>query len=315
MTATTIEQRSDLPVISFVIPCYRSENTVSSVIADIKRVVAQREEYSYEIICVVDGSPDNVFEVLKSLASRDEHLKVISFAKNAGKHSALLAGFSIVSGNYIVAVDDDGECPISELWSLITPLENGYDIAMARYGHRPVSMIKELEHSVNAFMVRKLIGKPKDIEFSNFSARKRFVCDYLVKYSGPYPYLEGETLAITRNIAMVDLPACKRISGSSGFTFRRGLSLFLNGCTTYSILPLRLPYYLFLICLVFSIGSLFAWFISSSFILLSLMLFIFTLLFLSIGLLGEYVGRLYMVANHLPQYVIRETVNCDEEVL
>ena len=300
--------------ISFTIPCYRSEHTVERVVEGIRQAVSSRPGYDYEIVCVNDCSPDNVISVLRRLAIRDSKVKVIDMARNSGKHAALLASYACVTGEYVVAVDDDGESPIEHLWELIDALDQGADVAIARYTERHVSWLKSLESSVNDYIVRKLLDKPKGVKFSNFVARKKFVCDYLREYPGPYPTLEGETLAVTRNIAMVDMPAGTRISGSSGFTFIRGLKLFFNGCTTYSVVPLRVPYNLSLACLIATFVTLIASIFGHGSLLAALMLFLFTLLFFSVGMLGEYVGRLYMVANHVPQYVIRETINCDEEV-
>ena len=304
---------ADKRLISFTVPCYRSEHTVEQVVNEIREIVLSRQGFDYEIVCVNDCSPDNVIAVLRKIAEADDKVKVVDMARNSGKHAALLASYAFVTGDYVVAVDDDGESPIEYLWELVDALDDGADVAIARYTERHVSKLKQLESMVNDYIVRILLNKPKGVKFSNFVARKKFVCDYLREYSGPYPTLEGETLAITRNIAMVDMPAGTRISGSSGFTFIRGLKLFINGCTTYSVVPLRLPYYLSVVCLIASVVALIFGIATKGSLLPVLLLLLFSLLFFSVGMLGEYVGRLYMVANRVPQYVIRETINCDGE--
>ena len=121
-------------MISFVIPCYRSENTISMVIEEIIQTVSQKPGYDYEIICVNDASPDNVLEVLKKATKNNSKIKVINLAKNKGKHAAILAGHSYVSGEFIVDLDDDYQSPVYELWRLMTPVENDEcDVATANY--------------------------------------------------------------------------------------------------------------------------------------------------------------------------------------
>ena len=112
-------------LISFVIPCFRSENTIKSVIDEVIATVQQREHYDYEIVAVNDCSPDDVMGVLRTLAAADSKIKVIELTKNVGKHAAVLAGYSFTVGCYIVDLDDDMQSPIPELWRLLKPLEQG----------------------------------------------------------------------------------------------------------------------------------------------------------------------------------------------
>ena len=228
-------------LISFVIPCYRSETTLPRVVEEIVSVVDERPEYDYEIICVDDCSPDGTLQTLERLACANMRIKGVSLARNGGKHAALLAGFRYVNGEYVVVLDDDGECPTNRLWELVDPLDRGYDMSVARYDTRPAGAFKILSSRINNEMTHLLLGKPKDLVFSNFSARKKFVCDYMCDYTGPFPYLEGITLQITRNIVSVPMESRGRLAGKSGFTFMRGFSLLLNGFTDYSAKPLRLP--------------------------------------------------------------------------
>lgn len=301
-------------LLSFTIPCYRSESTISSVVNEVCEVASSRPGYDYEIICVNDCSPDGTWAVLCELAQATPKLSAINLASNRGKHMALLAAFRQAKGDYVIAIDDDGETPVSRLWELIEPLEQGYDVSIAKYPKRPVSWIKNFESDFNAFVASKLYGKPRGLKFTNFIARKKFVCDFLVEYRGNYPMLEGGTLAATHNIATVEMEPRSRISGSSGFTFRRGFQLWLNGCTTYSLKPLR-----------------FAWYLSAVFLLLAVVWFVaslgfgwpwwgvlvtlgFSLVFGNLGLIGEYVGRGYLNASGIPQYAVSATVNCDDEL-
>ena len=306
--------------LSFVIPCYRSEKTVTLVIEEIIKTVSEKNEYDYEIIAVNDCSPDNVYNVLKEYAKKNKKLKVIDLAKNVGKHSALMAAFAEVQGDYVICADDDGQCPIDHLWDLLEPLDNGYDMAIARYPKKKQSGFKNFGSKMNSAMTKIMLDKPKDFVFSNFVARKRFVCDKIIEYRNPYPYLEGLSLNVTRNIALVPMEERERISGTSGYNLKKSLSLWLNGLTAFSVKPLRVSSLVGVICAI--IGFIFGiitiirkivytnisvgW--SST---VSIMLFIGGLLMLMLGMIGEYIGRIYISINNSPQYVVRETINID----
>ena len=128
-----------MELLSFVIPCYRSEKTIEKVINEIISVVGERADY--EIIEVNDCSPDNVYEVLKSCALQNSQIKIINLARNVGKHAAVMAGYAFVNGEYIINLDDDFQCPVYELWNLLAPLlRNEADIATAEYIIKKESM-------------------------------------------------------------------------------------------------------------------------------------------------------------------------------
>lgn len=305
--------------LSFVIPCYRSAPTIGDVLDEIKSVMAQRPETDYEIVAVNDCSPDNVLEILEAAARTDPRLKVVDCAINRGKHAALMAGYAHATGDVLVGVDDDGQCPVDRIWDLIAPLDQGYDMSMARYGQRQERGYKAIGSVVNDWMARILIGRPKNLKFSNFTARKRWLCDELAKYTNPYPYLEGLTLRVTKNIATVPMDERPRTKGQSSFTFTKSLKLWLNGFTAFSVLPLRMAAFAgacfsavgFVSALVLIVRKLLQPGIPAGYAsLMATLLFIGGIILTSLGLLGEYIGRMYICLNKLPQYVVRRTINC-----
>ena len=308
--------------ISFVIPCYGSEKTIEPVIEEIERYVSLKSEYNYEIICVNDASPDNVISVLKTVAAVNRHVKVIDLARNFGKHSAVMAGFSIVKGDYIVCLDDDGQCPMDRLWDLLEPvIIGGYDYSMASYDKKKQSGFKNFGSAVNSLMSRILIGKPKEMNFSNFKAMKRFVVDEMVKYNNPYPYLEGLTLRTTRNIITIPMEERERFAGEGHFTFAKSISLWMNGFTAFSVKPLRISTFFGTVFAI--LGFLFGLYVIIRKIVhpsvamgysstMAVLLFIGGIIMLMLGLIGEYLGRIYISLNNSPQYVIREIINDDE---
>lgn len=307
--------------ISFVIPCYRSEATIEKVVGEIIDTVSQRKDrYDYEIICVNDCSPDNVLSVLKGLAEQDEKIKVIDLSKNMGKHAAVMAGFSFASGEYIVNVDDDFQCPVYELWRLLEPVEkDACDFSTAKYKVKKQSAFKNFGSDVNMLMTRIMLNLPKGLRFENFSVMKRFVMEEIVKYDKPYPYLIGLISRVTNRIAMVEMEERDRgDNNATGFTFRKSFSLWLNGFTAFSVKPLRISTILgfilalagFLYGLILVIRKILIPEIPAGYTsLIAVQLFIGGMIMIILGLIGEYVGRIYICLNNTPQYVIKDEIN------
>lgn len=308
--------------LSFVIPCYHSELTIGSVVEEICSKMSEKPDIDYEIIAVNDSSPDDVLTVLKELAEKDKRVMVVDLAKNVGKHGAEMAGFSFASGDFIVALDDDGQCPMDKLWELIEPLYNGYDISIAKYPIKKQSAFKNFGSKMNALMAQFLIEKPRSLYLSNFSAMKRFVVDEMKKYDKPYPYLDGLMLRTSSKICNVDMEERERAAGVGHYTFKRSLKLWLNGFTAFSVKPLRISAILGLICafIGFVYGTVTvinklahpeiqAGYSST----MAVLLFIGGMIMMMLGMVGEYIGRIYICINNSPQYVIRETINMDRE--
>ena len=309
-------------LISFVIPCYRSELTIENVYEEILSVIAKREKYDYEIVAVNDHSPDGVFQVLKKLSSRDEKFRVIDLTKNFGKHCALMAGMSNVKGDLVVILDDDYQCPVNELWKMVdSVVEEGYDCATAQYETKKESAWKRLGAAVNAKTIKWLLDPPDGIEIENYAVFRRYICDEIVKYPNPYPYIGGLIMRSTHNIKMI--PMKERARGderTTGFTFMKSLSLFANGLTAFSVKPLR---FASIIGFVFAaIGFIYGIVIIIKRILdplvplgyssiMAVQLFTTGVIMLLLGVIGEYLGRIYISLNRSPQFVIREKINMD----
>jgi glycosyltransferase involved in cell wall biosynthesis len=308
--------------ISFVIPCYRSENTIEHVIDEIIDMMNIHPAYDYEIIAVNDRSPDNVICKLYELAKNNRRVKAIDLAKNMGKHAAMMAGYSKVTGDIIVNLDDDGQCPLDQLWNLLEPLDGDADISIAKYPEKKESWFKRFGSGVNTLMARMIIGKPKDLAMSNFSAMKRFVCEELIRYQNAYPYIDGLFLRTTSNIKNVEMEERERASGTTGYTFLKSLKLWVNGFTTFSVKPLRLATVLGSV--VALIGFIYGLYIIVRRILnpemlvgysslMAVLLFVSGIIMLMLGLIGEYIGRIYISINNSPQYVIRDEVNFEND--
>ena len=303
--------------LSFVIPCYRSENTVLTVVDEIENTVDQRPEFDYEIILVNDGSPDNVWEVIKKRAREDDKIIGINLSKNFGQHSALMAGYNNVTGDIVVSLDDDGQTPACDVFKLIDELDKGYDIVYAQYPETHQNWFRRMGSDFTKKVTDYLFDiKGDDRKGSSYFVAKRYLIDEMIKYKNAYPYLAGLVLRSTRNISMVDINHRSRLEGQSGYSIKKLLALWLNGFTAFSIKPLKLGTYLgfflaslgFIFAIITVIRKLFitpmmeaGW---SS--IISIMLIIGGAILVMLGLMGEYIGRIYICINNSPQYVIKE---------
>lgn len=310
-------------LISFVIPCYRSEYTIESVINEIVDTMAQRVETDYEIITVNDGSPDGVYQVLRKIAATNCHVKIINFSKNFGKASAVLAGCKRCSGDIVVFLDDDGQCPAYRVWELIEPLEtDDVDMTVASYYEKKESLIKKVGSAVNSFLIAHLIDQPEGLMMENFSAQKKYIIDEIVKYQNPYPVLHPLLVQATHSIVMVPMEERERNDGkSSGFTLIKSIRHMINGFTNFSVKPLRMT-----TCIGFAfsaIGAVYGLFVIIKRLLnplvaegyttiVALLLLIGGLILLALGIIGEYIGRMYICINNKPQYVIKNEINIKE---
>ena len=308
--------------ISFIIPCYGSEKTIKIVMQEIIEVV-KKIGYDYEIIAVNDQSPDNVLNVLKEEANKNFKIKVLSLARNMNRPGALMAGMNASTGEYVVLMDDDGQCPIDELEKLIKPLEEGHDVAIAKYRKYKQSLFKSFGTIVNRKMTEIIMEKPKDLSFTNFTIIKRYIVEEMLKYKNPYPYITGLLLRTTNDIVNIEMEERKRIEGNTTFTLKKMLKLWINGFTAFSVKPLRISTILGLITalLGFIYGMytiIYKLFINSEIAqgyssLMAVLLFIGGSIMLMLGMIGEYIGRIYICINNSPQYVIKEGYNLNKE--
>lgn len=302
--------------ISFVIPCYRSEKTLPDVIDEIKTTMVEIG-HEYEIILVNDSSPDKTFEVIKQLADENDNILGIDLAKNFGQHCALMAGMRHTSGDVVVCLDDDGQTPANEVGKLLNKLEEGYDVCYASYGKKQHSGFRNFGSKVNELMTRIMLGKPKELKVSSYFAAKRFIVDDMLRYEQSYAYVIGLVLRATKNVANVEVNHRARSVGESGYTLAKLFSLWFNGFTAFSIKPLRIATGIgcFCACSGFLYGiytiikKLVLVDVQAGFsALMSVLVFIGGMIMLMLGLIGEYIGRIYICMNNSPQYVIREKV-------
>jgi undecaprenyl-phosphate 4-deoxy-4-formamido-L-arabinose transferase len=300
--------------ISVVIPCYHSRRTLGGVTADLERMMATRPELDYEIILVNDNPPDETWDLIQRLREENPRIHGICFSRNFGQHSALMAGYRQVTGDIVVSMDDDGQNPPSEIFRLIDAVDSRTDIVYADYPRKQHSRFRNLGSRLSNRMFSWMLGKPRELYLASYWAAKRFVIDEMIRCESPFPYVDGLALQSTTRIINVPVDHLPRAEGESGYTMFSLLRLWLNAFTSFSVKPLR-------IATVAGSGTALAGLIVGLVLvirklilrenidagwtsMMALMLFLFGVLMIMMGLVGEYVGRVFISMNRSPQYVI-----------
>lgn len=306
--------------LSFVIPCYGSEKTIEHVVNDI--ILTVEGKNPYEIICVNDCSPDAVYSVLKKMALENSNVKVINLTKNFGQHNALMAGYRHCTGDIIISLDDDGQTDPKDCYKLINALNDDVDVVYAKYSVKKHSRFRNFGTEIAKVMSVTMLDWPKDIKCTSYWAVKRVIIDEIIRYPNAFTFTSGLIARTTKKIINVEIEHHEREYGSSGYTFGKLLNLWLNGFTSFSVKPLRLA--TLLGGVTATLGFFYAIYIIIKKILnpsmligysslMCVLLFIGGMVMIMLGLIGEYVGRIYICINKAPQYVIRNTINIENE--
>lgn len=308
--------------ISFVIPCYGSENTLEGVVEEIHTLMKAHIEDLYEIILVNDSSPDHVWDVIEKLANENDNIIGIDLARNFGQHAALLAGYRHAKGDLIVSLDDDGQIAVEDTYKLIDHLNEGYDVVYGKYHVKKHNVFRNLASRLAGWTSVYLMNIPKDFAGSSFYVARRYIIEEMLRYPNAYVYLIGLVFRTTDKIDSVFVGHRKREIGHSGYTFASLFALWLNGATTFSIKPLRFSSFLGFVTailgLIFSIVVIIKKILHPEMImgwssLMATTLVLCGVILIVLGMMGEYIGRLYMSANREPQYVIRQTVDHNKQ--
>lgn len=301
--------------ISIVIPCYNSEQMIKPVVDEIVKVMG--DSLDYEIILVNDGSTDRLWNVINGLAeSYKPQVKGIRLSKNFGQHAALMAGYRESTGDIVIQMDDDGQSDPKGIFKLLEKIEEGYDVVFARYPDVKESWFRRMGSEFNRRMCVSFLGMPRDLKPMSFSAMRRYVVNEMVRYERPYPYVGGLMYRATSNVCDVKIEHRERVSGKSNYNLKKLFRLWLNGFTAFSVKPLEfaavtgtvISFAGFLVALIVIIRKMLGLSVLTGWSsMISLMLIIGGLNMLMLGLVGEYIGRIYICLNNAPQYVIRDT--------
>lgn len=302
--------------VSVVIPCYYSAATIQKVVR-LTREELVAQGYDYEFVLVNDGSTDGTFDRIRELAQEDPKVIGINFAKNFGQHSAIMGGLRHVHGDYVMLMDDDMQTHPSQCRLLLDAMAEGWDVVFADYPSHKEAWWRRMGSNFTLWTMRVLTKRPKDITASNFLVMKRFVSDELIKYEGPYVYIQGLLFQTTHKMTNVTVKHFDREQGQSGYNLKSLVKLW-STVLNFSMVPLRLAAMVgaalaivgFVAVIVLIIQRLLDPGVQQGWTsLISVMLLCSGFILTFLGIIGEYLGRLFMTVNRSPQYALREVVN------
>ena len=301
--------------LSVVVPVYNASRTIQRVV---ESVSALQIDGGLEIILVNDGSDDDSAVVCAGLVeSASVPVTFVNLARNFGEHNAVMAGLGSARGRYIVTIDDDLQHDPADIAALHSHCrDGGLDVTYTYWDEKRHGLIRNLGSSLTNAMASLIMGKPKDLYFSTFRCMSRFLVENILRYNGPYPYIDGLVLQITDKIGKMKTTHHDREAGRSGYTTRRLIRLWLNIFVNYSVMPLRLStvvgiglsflgliYTIRIITIHLMDGTPEGW---AS--LMSVVLLFSGAQLVVLGVMGEYLGRIHLTNNRKPQFVVRETV-------
>lgn len=307
--------------VSVVVPVYRSENILEELCRQIHDAMHQAGwADQFELVLVDDCSPDGSWQVVSELARQHPWVRGISLRKNFGQHNALMAGLHHVRGRVVVLMDDDLQHPPTQAVRLAMVLENdaSADVCYTRYLGRQHSVWKRLGSGFNDWAATLLLKKPRGLYLSSFKALRFDMVQEIIRYDGPFAYLDGLILSITRAFAVVDIQHQPRHAGEGNYGLRRSVSLWLKMATSFSIFPLRvvtaLGFTLTLLSMAM-MGFVVYERLSHPHLpagwasLAAIVLLLGGIQTFCMGMLGEYLGRAYLKLNRAPQFSVRSTTD------
>jgi len=303
------------PLIHIIIPCHNEENNIELLYYQIKDVL---KDAHFEIIFIDDCSTDNTLDVIESLASKDDCIKFLSFSRNFGHQNALKAGIDHATGDCVISMDGDLQHPPETLSKLLKKWQEGYDIVYTvRNDNEGVSFLKK---TTSTFFY-KIINFLSDTEIKSGTADFRLmdrkvievlknnINEYQLFYRGLIPWIGYKQFG-------VDYVPNKRNSGKSKYSFFKMLNFAIEGITSFSIKPLKLAqtlgllltlfsifYGIYAICMsLFTTDTIKGW--TSTLISI---LFIGGVNMMLLGIIGEYIGKIYLQVKNRPHYIISKS--------
>jgi glycosyltransferase involved in cell wall biosynthesis len=309
--------KSDNKIISIVIPVYNGALCIGRLVDEL--IARLSPIFSIEIVLVNDCSPDNSEEVCIEISKKHpDFVSFYSLAINVGEHNTVMAGLNQAIGDYAIIMDDDFQNPVSEVIKLINyMISNDYDVVYTYYDEKKHSLFRNFGSHFNDRVANLMLGKPKDLYLSSFKIINRFLIDEVIKYLLPYPYIDGIILRITSNVGKIKVSHANRQFGKSNYTFWKLFSLWMNMFTNFSILPLRLSTILGFIFSIFGfilgidaiIEKIYNPNVPLGYTSIVFIISIYAgVQLIAIGMIGEYLGRIFIAYNNKPQYSIRKSL-------
>lgn len=303
------------PALSIVVPLYRSADSIERLITELSEL---QVEGGCEIVLVNDGSPDDTAErAEKLMQGRSRAITLVKLSRNFGEYNAVMAGLHHARGEYIVTMDDDLQNPPAEALRLLQHARaGGYDVVYSYYAEKQHSWWRNFGSWLTNRVADLLLDKPRGLYLSSFRVISSFVAKEICRYDGPYVYVDGLILQVTQSIGRLEVVHAERATGTSGYTFRRLVRLWLAMFVGFSVMPLRcatlIGFLMAGIGFLFMAAVIVIWLLYGSVegwssLMAGQLLFGGTQLIL-LGVAGEYIGRTYLTANKRPQFVVRDVV-------
>lgn len=302
--------------ISVLIPCYNEEASLPLLYAELVKVMDSCKSYGWEVLFVNDGSRDNTLSIIKDLRQKDSRLSYVDLSRNFGKENAMLAGFDYVTGDCMVIMDADLQHPPHVILKMVEKWEQGYDDVYAKRVTRGKETWLRKKASL---LFYSLLQKTTKIEIlqnvGDFRLLDRCCIEALKSLRESERYTKGMFCWIGFKKASVDFEQKERIAGKSSWNFLGLFDLAIEGITSFTTAPLRLSSILgFIIAILSFILMLFhlvkalIWGdpIQGFPTLVVIILFLGGIQLLSIGILGEYLGRVFNESKNRPVYIVRE---------
>lgn len=296
-------------LLSVIIPVYNGEESIAALISKIKEELFDLE---LEIILVNDGSRDRSEEICELISYENANVKFISLRNNFGEHNAVMCGLNYANGEYSVIIDDDFQNPPSEIRKLLSlAIKERRDVVYTHYKSKKHNLYRNAGSKVHNAIASYVLNKPRDLYLSSFKLIQKDVVKEIIRYKGPNPYIDGLLLKITNNIGVVEVEHHDRKTGKSNYTFAKLFKLYMNMFINHSIRPIRFITFLGVFIFIgFMPLLIFSWKVNeeANIIIAGIICFSGLNMFV-IGLVGEYVSKIYMESVRVPQYTIKKAIN------
>ena len=304
--------------LSVVIPVYNGADSIGELVAALEDTDIPG---GHEIVLVVDGSPDNSLAICRELVAHARiPITLIEHARNFGEHNAVMTGLRHARGAHVINMDDDLQNPPEEVARLLAyAQQTGADVVYTYYEESKHAAWRNLGSRFTNWVASFVLDKPRGLYLSSFRCMSAFLVREITRYEGPFPYIDGLILQVTQKIDRLLVRHLPRAIGRSNYTLRRLLRLWMSMFINFSVMPLRISTLTgFALSVLGGVGGLAAiiealfWSPPTGWASLFVAVLLLSGVQLMIlGIVGEYLGRLYLTANHKPQSVVRSATRSD----
>ena len=297
--------------LSICIPVYNGADTIGKLVEKLQETF---KIYEVEIVMANDGSRDNSSEVCQKLVENYSNCRFIDLRRNNGEHNAVMCTLNYCTGDYAVIIDDDLQNPPEEILKLLEEIQKGYDVVYSKYHQKKHHWFRNFGSKINDIFAIWLLEKPKNLYLCSFKIINRAVINEIIKYKGPFPYIDGLILRCTSNISSVFVQHNARTSGKSNYTLSKLIHLWLSMFVNFSIKPMRammgIGGLVMLSSVVLAIYFIIDKILNPEIVsgwtsLMVILLFLGGVQILFLGLIGEYIGKNYLDQNGTPQFTVK----------